>query len=209
MKAPAQLDDGGALSVKKKFVNLIKFGSHNKEIEDYKEVGERLLTWAKIRCEPIEAYQNHMGTLYKPLQAIESREKRRDISQPRPTKRIRDDSEDMQKRQARSRERSASKGKITRTGTRQVTRTRKGQVMRTSKGQITRTRKGQVTRTCPEETSLTGDSTHTRHHEKRGERGDRDHLFALHRDQHVHQVLHILREAPCVQMRLEEPPGRE
>ena len=75
MKAPAQLDDGGALNFKKKFVNFIKFGSHNKEIEDYKEVGERLLTWAKIRCEPVEAYQNHMGTLYKPLQAIESRKK--------------------------------------------------------------------------------------------------------------------------------------
>ena len=113
MKAPAQLDDGGALSLKTKFVNFIKFGSHNKEIEDYKEVGERLLTWAKIRCEPVEAYQNHMGTLYKPLQAIESREKRRDTSQPRPMKRTRDDSEDMheKKRQARSRERSRERAK--------------------------------------------------------------------------------------------------
>ena len=75
MKAPAQLDDGGALSLKTKFVNFIEFGSHNKEIEDYKEVGERLLTWEKIRCEPVEAYENHMGTQYKPLQAIESRER--------------------------------------------------------------------------------------------------------------------------------------
>jgi len=113
MKAPAKLDDGGALSLKTKFVNFIKFGSHNKEIDDYKEIGERLLTWAKIRCEPVEAYQIHMGTLYKPLQAIESHEKRRDISQPRPTKRTRDDSEDMheKKRQTWSRERSLERAR--------------------------------------------------------------------------------------------------
>ena len=37
VKAPAQL--GGALSLKTKIVNFIKFVSHNKEIEDYKEVG--------------------------------------------------------------------------------------------------------------------------------------------------------------------------
>jgi len=64
-----------AFSLKTKFVNFIEFGSHNKEIEDYKEVGERLLTWAKIRYEPVESYQNHMGALYKPVQAIKNRDK--------------------------------------------------------------------------------------------------------------------------------------
>ena len=40
-----ELDDGGALSLNTTFVNFIKFGIHNKEIEDYKEVGERFLSW--------------------------------------------------------------------------------------------------------------------------------------------------------------------
>jgi len=43
IKASSQLDDGGALSLKTKFVNFMKVGSHGKEIEDYKEIGERLL----------------------------------------------------------------------------------------------------------------------------------------------------------------------
>ena len=53
MKASAQLDDGGALSLKTKFVNFMKLGSHGKEVEDYKEIGEWLLVWAKIRCKPV------------------------------------------------------------------------------------------------------------------------------------------------------------
>jgi hypothetical protein len=58
MKASSQLDDGGSLSLKTKFVNFMKVGSHGYEIEDYKEIGERRLIWAKMRCEPVEAYQN-------------------------------------------------------------------------------------------------------------------------------------------------------
>jgi len=40
MKASAELDDGGALSLKTKFVNFMTLGSHGKEIEDYKEIGQ-------------------------------------------------------------------------------------------------------------------------------------------------------------------------
>ena len=107
MKASTQLEDGGALSLKTKFVNFMKVGSHCKEIEDYKEIEERLLVWAKIRCEPVEAYQNHMGSLYKPMDVAESRERRRDVSPLRPTKRAREESEERleKRRQARSRER--------------------------------------------------------------------------------------------------------
>ena len=65
-------------SLKTKFVNFMKSGSHSKEFEDYKEIGEQLLIWAKMRCEPVEAYQNHMRSLYKPLKAAESRERRRE-----------------------------------------------------------------------------------------------------------------------------------
>ena len=50
MKASAQLD-GGALSLKTKFVNFMKLGSQGKE--DYKEIEERLLVWAKMRCKPV------------------------------------------------------------------------------------------------------------------------------------------------------------
>ena len=94
MKASSQLDDGGALSLKTRFVNFMKVGSHGKEIEDYKEIGERLLIWAKMRCEPVEAYQNHMGSLYKPMDVAESRERRRDVSPLRPKKRAREESEE-------------------------------------------------------------------------------------------------------------------
>jgi len=40
--------------------NFIKFGSNNWRIEDYKEIGERLLTWAEMRCELVETFQNHI-----------------------------------------------------------------------------------------------------------------------------------------------------
>ena len=113
MKASAQLDDGGALSLKTKFVNFMELGSHGKEIEDYKEIGERRLIWAKMRCEPVEAYQNHMGSLYKPMDVAESRERSRDVSPLRPTKRAREKSEERleKRRQARSRERSRKRAK--------------------------------------------------------------------------------------------------
>ena len=108
MKASAQLNDDGALTLKTKFVNFMMVGSHGKEIEDNKEIGERLLVWANMRCEPVEAYQNHMGSLYKPMDVAGSRERRRDVSPLRQTKRAREESEErLEKRgQARSRERS-------------------------------------------------------------------------------------------------------
>ena len=37
------MDDGGALSLKTQFVHFIKNGKHGRQIEDNKEVGERLL----------------------------------------------------------------------------------------------------------------------------------------------------------------------
>ena len=48
MKTSAQLNDGGALSLKTKFVNFMKLRSHGKEIEDCKEIGEWLLVWVAM-----------------------------------------------------------------------------------------------------------------------------------------------------------------
>jgi len=120
MNASAQPDDGAVLSLKTKFVYFMKLGNHGKEIEDYKEIEEGLLFWAKmrcqrvkIRCEPVEAHQNHMGSLHKPLEVAKSRERRRDVSPLRPTKRAREESEERldKKRQARSRERSRERSR--------------------------------------------------------------------------------------------------
>ena len=49
-------------------------------IEDYKEVGERLLQWAKTRTEPIDALPSYMGTEWKLAQEIKRIDKRRDPS---------------------------------------------------------------------------------------------------------------------------------
>ena len=58
-----------------------------------------------MRCEPVEAYQNHMGYLYKSTDVAESREIRLDVSPLGPTRRAREESEERleKKRQARSR----------------------------------------------------------------------------------------------------------
>ena len=40
--APSEMDEG-ALSLKTQFVHFMKNGKHGRQIEDYKEVGERLL----------------------------------------------------------------------------------------------------------------------------------------------------------------------
>ena len=66
MRAPAEMDDGGKLSLKTQFIHFMKNGKHRRQIEDYKEVGERLLPWAKTRTEPIDAlrstYYNDIST---------------------------------------------------------------------------------------------------------------------------------------------------
>ena len=39
MRAPSEMDEGGALSLKTQFVHFMKNGKHGRQIEDYKEVG--------------------------------------------------------------------------------------------------------------------------------------------------------------------------
>ena len=51
MRAPSEMDEGGALSLKTQFVTFMKNGKHGRQIEDYREVGERLLQWAKTRTD--------------------------------------------------------------------------------------------------------------------------------------------------------------
>ena len=65
MRAPSEKNDGGALRLKTQFVYFIKNGKHGQQIEDYKEVGERLLQWAKNRTESIDALCSYMGTEWK------------------------------------------------------------------------------------------------------------------------------------------------
>ena len=55
------MDKSGALSLKTQFVHFMKNRKHGRQIEDYKEVGERLLKWAKSRTEPIDALRSYMG----------------------------------------------------------------------------------------------------------------------------------------------------
>ena len=43
------MDEGGALSLKTQFVHFMKNEKHGRQMEDYMEVGERLLQWAKTR----------------------------------------------------------------------------------------------------------------------------------------------------------------
>ena len=71
MRAPSEMDEGGALSLKTQFIIFMKNGKHGRQIEDYKQVGERLLQWAKTRTEPIEALHSYMGTEWKLAQEIE------------------------------------------------------------------------------------------------------------------------------------------
>ena len=71
----------------------MKNGKHGQQIEDYEEVGECLLQWARTRTEPIDALQSYMGTEWKLAQEIERIEKRRDPSPYRaPAKRAREES---------------------------------------------------------------------------------------------------------------------
>ena len=49
MRAPSEMDEEDAIR------NLHENGKHGRQIEDYKEMGARLLQWAKTRTEPIEA----------------------------------------------------------------------------------------------------------------------------------------------------------
>jgi len=93
MRAPSEMDEGGALSLKTQFVHFMKNGKHGRQIEDYKEVGERFLQWAKTRTEPIDALQSYMGTEWNLAQEIERIEKRRDPSPYRaPAKQTREES---------------------------------------------------------------------------------------------------------------------
>jgi len=85
--APSEMNEGGALSSKTPFVQFMKNGKHGRQIEDYKEVGERLLQWAKTRTEPIDALRSYMGTEWKLAQEIERIEKHR-----YPAKRAREES---------------------------------------------------------------------------------------------------------------------
>jgi hypothetical protein len=55
-------------------------GKYGRQIEGYKEVGERLLQWAKTGTEAIDALRSYMGTEWKLAQEIEGIEKRRDPS---------------------------------------------------------------------------------------------------------------------------------
>ena len=59
------MDEGGALNLKTQLVHFMKSGKHGRQIEDYKEVGERLPQWAKTRTEPIDALRSYMGTEWK------------------------------------------------------------------------------------------------------------------------------------------------
>ena len=65
MRAPSEMDDGGAFSLKTQFVHFIKNGNHGRQIEDCKEVGEQLLQWARTRTEPIDALRIYMWTEWK------------------------------------------------------------------------------------------------------------------------------------------------
>ena len=65
MRAPSEMDEGGTLSLKTQFVTFMKNGKHGRQIEDYKEVGERLLQWSKTRTDPIEALRSYTGTKWK------------------------------------------------------------------------------------------------------------------------------------------------
>ena len=66
----------------------MKNGKHGRQIEDYKEVGKRLLQWAKT----IDALRSYMGTEWKLAEEIERIEKRRDPSPYRaPAKRSREE----------------------------------------------------------------------------------------------------------------------
>ena len=79
--------------MKTQFVHFMKNGKHGRQIEDYKQVGERLLQWAKTRTEPIDALRSYMGTEWKLAQEIEKVDKRRDLSPYRePAKRAREES---------------------------------------------------------------------------------------------------------------------
>jgi hypothetical protein len=90
MRVPSEMDEGGALSLKTQFVTFMKNGKHGRQIEDYREVGERLVQWARTRTEPIEALRSYMGTEWMLAQEIERSEKRRDPSPYRaPAKRAR------------------------------------------------------------------------------------------------------------------------
>jgi len=102
-----------SLKPEDKICEFHEIGSYGKEIKDYKDIGERLLVWTKMRCEPVEAYQNHMESLYKPLKVADSRKRRRDIGPLRPTKRALEESKERldKKRQARSRERSRERAR--------------------------------------------------------------------------------------------------
>jgi len=55
MQAPPEMDDGGALSLRTQFVHFIKNGKHERQIEDFREVEEGLLQWAKTRTRRIDA----------------------------------------------------------------------------------------------------------------------------------------------------------
>ena len=58
MRAPSEMDEGGALSLKTQLVTFMKNAKHGRQIDDYKQVGEHLLQWTKTRTEPIEALRS-------------------------------------------------------------------------------------------------------------------------------------------------------
>ena len=117
---------------------------NGQQIEDYKELGERLLQWAKTTTELIDALRSYMGTEWKLAQEIERIEKRRDPSPYRaPAKQVRESPKERNlKRRHSSGERLDARDRSRDRGTRDRSRDkscqwRQKQVTR----QITRTRR--------------------------------------------------------------------
>ena len=61
------------MSLRTQFVDLIENGKHERQIEDFREVGERLIQWAKTRMERIDALRSFMETDWKTEQETKKR----------------------------------------------------------------------------------------------------------------------------------------